>query len=677
MQVRSISLGRLILLITLVFLLVTIGVIYFTSSYIREQAIKELAEDDARKTSELIFQSLYSAMRKGWDKEEIGEIIDRLNRAQPDVRIRVLRGEPVIEQYGEIEGEKAIREGDPVLRKALFQGRESLVRWNEDHLRYVYPVEVKEECLGCHDAASVGDINGVVDVIYPITKIKVSLDFIMNMVVVYLTVVMVLMVIALQSSLRSLLVRPISRVTGVTQNLISHLDLSQRVSSGTFITEIRSLVGYFNKLLSTMQSYSRRLEELGTKDPLTGLYNRRKFEEFIQHEVERSYRYNEPFSLLMLDLDNFKHVNDTFGHPIGDLVLKQFAKLLRGQLRRTDVCARFGGDEFGILLAETPGAQAAEVAEKLRATVADTPFDLPVGEIRTTVSIGRITFPETVPQKDKLSGAMDVAMYKAKRSGKNRVMSLDSGEHDAATEVFNTGQSVRRALDEDRIEAYLQPIRDVATGEDFGYEVLARIVDGDGVVNAADFMRCAEELGLAEEIDIRVFERGLAALQDEALAGRTLFFNLASATFCNIERMRNIPARLAHLGIAPQQVVFEITEREALPHISELSALINELREQGIAFALDDFGSGFSSFMYLKFLAVDFIKIEGAFVRHMVHDGRDRIMVEHIRSLAQRFGIRTVAEHVEDEEVDAVLRELGVEYGQGFHYGVPKPFRQD
>lgn len=667
---NSISLSRLVTLVTAAFFLITLVLIFVVSTYVREKAISDLARDDARKTSELVFQSLYSAMRKGWSKAEITEIIRRLNTAEPDLRVRVFRGEPVIRQFGEIPGESAQRAADPAIATALKQGKDQLLMLASGDLRYIYPVPVRDECRHCHNAA-VGDINGVIDIMYPVKNLKVSLDFIINMVIGYFAAVMLLLALSLHSTLRALIVAPVRGMTGVIQSVIANLDLSQRIASPSWITEIRNLIVYFNSLLSTMQRYSSTLEQLSTHDPLTGLYNRRKFDELVGLEVDRCYRSRNPFSLLMVDMDNFKHINDTFGHPVGDLVIKKFARLLNKPLRRTDMIARFGGDEFGILLPETSQEEALEVAEMLRHGIATTEIAMPIGRIKVTASIGLITFPETVADRDKLESAMDVALYKAKKRGRNCVVSIDDNEFAASAAVFARGQAVRKALDEDRIEAHLQPIVAVDTGKIAAYEVLARIRDGDALIIAADFIEQAEELGMAERVDERVFELALATKLELGLHGIPFFFNLSSKTFCNLERMRATPGRLATLGIAATDVVFEITEREALPHISELATLIDELRGQGIRFALDDFGSGFSSFLYLKYLPVDFVKIEGDFVRHAPHDPRDRIMLEHIHAIAHRFGMQTIAEYVEDEAIHRMLAEIGVTYGQGYHYGRP------
>lgn len=666
----SISLDWLVVVITVIFLILTVVLIYITSTYIKQRAISDLARDDARQTSELVFQSLYTAMRKGWTKDEILEIVDRLNKVEPEMHIQVFRGEPVIRQYGDIDGEQALREADPLVMRALQSGEEVLTILDNDSVRFIYPVKVRQECLQCH-AAQPGEINGVIDVSYPIRNLKVSLDFIINMVVIYFSAIMLLLAISLHSTLRGLIVKPIRSITNVINTMIFQLDLSQRIGSASRITEIRNLIVYFNKLLSTMQNYSSKLEQMSTYDPLTGLYNRRKFNEFVDHEVDRYYRHQNPFSVLMIDMDNFKHINDTFGHPIGDLVIKKFSKLITRELRRTDIIARLGGDEFGVLLPETEHAKALDVAEKLCARIAEQEIRMPVGRLKITASIGLITFPDTVNQRERIDGAIDIAMYKAKKLGRNRVTTIDSNEIDANSEVFASGQLVRKAMEEDRIEAHLQPIVDVGTGKIFAYEVLARIREGNAVVSAVDFIHHAEELGMAERLDERIFDKAMALRQQKGIEDTPFFINLSSMSFANRDRMRAFPQRLARLGVPTSQVVFEITEREALPHFSELTTLINELREEGIRFALDDFGSGFSSFMYLKYLEVDFVKIEGDFVRHAPNDARDRIMVEHIHTMADKFGIQTIAEYVEDETIHQMLGELGVHFGQGYYYGKP------
>jgi diguanylate cyclase (GGDEF)-like protein len=375
----------------------------------------------------------------------------------------------------------------------------------------------------------------------------------------------------------------------------------------------------------------------------------------------------------MVDLDDFKYINDTFGHPIGDMVLKEIAMLLEVELRRVDVLARLGGDEFAIILPETEVARGLQVANKLHQALAEKMFELPVGKIKITASFSMVSFPEDGRSEDQIYAAMDVVLYKAKAQGKNQVMTSESGGDRSMMIIFKQGDFLRNALREERIEAFLQPIANVRTGEVMAYEVLGRIRDGEMAVPAMEFVEVAEELGMAHELDREVFRKGLAhqAAIAKTHPGAKLFFNLFPSSFMDIEWIRGIPELVRAAGVPCESIVLEITEREALPNLTQVATVIEELRAASISVALDDFGSGFSSFMYLKYLAIDYVKIEGSFIRQIATDPRDRIMVEHINDMAHQFGLKTVAEFVEDEATAKILAEIGVDYAQGHYYGLP------
>ena len=672
-RIKGMPLLRFILLISAGYLLISLLFIFLISSGVRQQAIEDLSREDARQTAELVFQSLYSVMRDGWNKQEIMETIRQLNKAAPNMQIAAYRGEPVIREFGDIPGEAAIREADPLILKALQSGEEVLDIRRESTIRFIYPVIVKPECLRCHEEARIGDINGAIDIIYPIENLKVSLSLIINIMLGYFMIVMAILFIGLFFKLRAFVVKPIIALAAVMGEITHNADLSKRVGHGGWIREVHHLTDYFNRMLGKLQDFQFRLEELSARDPLTNLYNRRKFEQFLEYEVERATRHDRSFCLIMVDLDNFKHINDTYGHPVGDMALQKLALLLEKQTRKTDVLARLGGDEFALILPETPPERGLSFAEKLRHILTDSALELPDCRIHMSGSFGVVSYPRNGDGVENLNIAMDVAMYKAKRSGKNCVATLADDERGAEMEVFRKGEFLRLALEEERVEAFLQPIVET-DGPHYGYEVLARIRDGDRFVAAADFIHAAEELGLTIDLDTRVFRCGLDYLEHHPGQNTKLFFNLASRTLANEETIRNMVALVRERRLPFARIVFEITEREALPRISELSHLIDELHELGIEFALDDFGSGFSSFLYLKYLSVDYVKIEGSFIRQIAVDERDRIMVKHIASIANQFGIKTIAEMVEDEETSNLLRGYGIAYAQGYFYGHPQPF---
>ncbi|OGS92446.1 MAG: hypothetical protein A2Z95_08340 [Gallionellales bacterium GWA2_60_18] len=696
------TLGKLLILLSILSMAMAFVLIFVVAGVVRDRAIHDLARDDAKQTSNLVFQTLYSAMRKGWSKQEINETIERLNSVLPGTTIKVYRGEIVAKQFGEMEGESALIENDEALNQSMFAGEEvqlfggpgkaqaplakdtaialamntgqdALLFPDKATIRYLYPVLAKEECLICHTLSRVGAVHGVIDITFPISNLKVSFSSVINTVVAYTLLVIGLVFIVLYFQLRYLVVVPVANLLGVMRNVTQDMDFSHRVSSSTRLQELKRLAEYFNHLLKTIQEYNTRLEELSIRDPLTGLYNRRKFQEFMQYEIIRATRHQRGFSVIMIDLDNFKYINDTFGHPIGDMVLKELTAMLLVGLRKGDVLARMGGDEFAIILPETEAASGLLVARKLHQSLIDREFELPVGKVRCTASFSMVGFPEDGRTEEQIYSAMDVVLYKAKTRGKNQVMVAESEEDRSMMSIFKQGDFLRNAIREDRIEAFLQPIIDMKTNEVAAFEVLVRIRDGEVIIPAGEFIEVAEELGMAKELDREVFRKGLmhyAAISAKHPQAK-MFFNLFPRSFSDIEWVRGIPGMIRSAGVPCEKIVLEITEREALPNLTQVRTVIEELRTSNLSVALDDFGSGFSSFIYLKYLEIDYVKIEGSFVRQIVADERDRIMVEHINSMAHRFGLKTVAEFVEDEMTAKMLAEIGVDYAQGYYYGRP------
>jgi diguanylate cyclase (GGDEF)-like protein len=671
--IKQISLGRMLLILSILAVIFATALIFGLSGVMRDRAVHELARDDARQTSQLVFQSLYSTMRRGWNKQEINDTIARLNSSFPELKIKVFRGDIVAQQFGAMQGELDVINADAALGQALKSGQDGLLFPNKDSIRYLYPVVAKQECLVCHTQSHVGAVHGVIDIIYPISKLKVSFSTVLNSLLGYTLLIIVFVFLALYLKLRYLVVLPIANLVNVMRQVTEDMDLTLRVPGNTRLSELQSLAGYFNRLLKTVHEYNAKLAELSIRDPLTGLYNRRKFEDFMRHEILRSQRCQRSFSVITVDLDNFKYINDTYGHPIGDLVLKELSAMLGDGLRKCDLLARLGGDEFAIILPETAAENGFFVANKLHMALTDKSFELPVGNIRCTASFSMVNFPDDGRSAEEIYSAMDVALYRAKTQGKNQVMTADSTEDRSMMTIFKQGDFLRSALREDRIEAFLQPIVDVQNLDVIAFEVLVRIRDGEVIVPAGEFIEVAEELGMAKELDREVFRKGLAhyAKVSAAHPKARFFFNLFPRSFNDLAWVQGIPELARTAGVPCEKLVLEITEREALPNLAQVRVVLEDLRASKIAVALDDFGSGFSSFLYLKYLSIDYVKIEGSFVRNMVADERDRIIVEQINEMAHRFGLKTVAEFVEDEATAAMLAEIGVDYAQGYYFGRP------
>jgi diguanylate cyclase (GGDEF)-like protein/PAS domain S-box-containing protein len=407
-----------------------------------------------------------------------------------------------------------------------------------------------------------------------------------------------------------------------------------------------------------------QLRHQADHDSLTGLFNRRRFEQEVSSQLEYAQRYARPGALLLMDLDTFKFVNDSYGHPIGDKVLSDVGASLSATVRGTDVVARIGGDEFVVLLREATELEAIAVAKKLIAAIR--------ARSKPTIgaSVGIAPFDgagEKTP--DELLVAADIALYEAKEMGGGTTVLYTGQSSQALTWV----ERIRSALDEDRLVVYSQPIVDVETGEVAREELLVRMVDPYGdKIPPASFLPAAERFRLIHEIDLLVLTKAIELVK----GGTSVAVNVSVRTLTDPRYLIALEATLAD-GSDPSRFNFEITETAAVANMSDAQEFARRIRELGCSLSLDDFGTGFSSFTYLKHIPAQYLKIDIEFIRELEKNPADQQLVQAIVSIARGLGQKTVAEGVEDEETLATVRKLGVDYAQGFHLGRPEPTKPD
>ncbi|MDD2668754.1 MULTISPECIES: bifunctional diguanylate cyclase/phosphodiesterase [Zoogloea] len=446
---------------------------------------------------------------------------------------------------------------------------------------------------------------------------------------------------------------------------------------------IHSILAVMVMVVGSSKALSRTLSELeyySTHDPLTGLHNRRYFNEILGYEVGRSERHNHQFSILMLDLDDFKDVNDTYGHPCGDRVLQQVADRMRASMRNGDLATRIGGDEFAIILVETGVEGALVVAEKLRTELRQMTFE---GEedkyFHVTTSIGVVTYPSDARSISDLMAGVDLGLYRAKELGKDTIGTLESVKDrvNASRLTRDYAEKLRVSLREGRVVPYYQSIFDCRTGEPFAYETLARIIEPDGrTLSAGTFIDTIEKYGLGRDLDRTIIAQAMHAARARLDADKPpfrIFINLSAQEIQGRGILGYAEQLCTELGIPPNVIVFEILERDAIGDMTHMRKFLSDLRKKGFLFALDDFGSGYNSFHYLRELTFDYVKIDGAFVKNIVRSKVDRTLVHNLTRLCQELGILTIAEFVESEDILQALRGMGVDYAQGFHLGMPAP----
>ena len=436
-----------------------------------------------------------------------------------------------------------------------------------------------------------------------------------------------------------------------------------------FLPALASVVGSARAL----ESYAKEIEYYATRDALTGLYNQRMFWELLEYEVERAKRRKYEFALLMIDIDNFKVINDTYGHVFGDEFLREFARFLEETFRREDIVARYGGDEFAVILPYTSEDEALRTAKRLLERLESFAVPAPDGKpVRATVSIGVAVYPIHGRDAKELFKVADSTMYRIKAEGKNRV-SLPSVEdlESLRKEERERGIVVLEALDKGSVVPVFQPIVEVETERIHAYEVLMRIEKDGRLIPASEFVPTAERMGLIPKLDHILIDKALEKAVKNGFRGR-LFFNITPKALVFEDFIKDMLELVDKYKVDPDQVVFEITERETVRNIETLRKLAMSLKKEGFHFAVDDFGSGYSSFMYLKHLPVDYVKIEGEFIRSILESRMDRAFVVSVVALAKTLDIKTVAEFVESREVYDMVRSLGVDYAQGFYVGRPE-----
>lgn len=629
-------------------LIVTLVSAYFYSEYMKQNAIERLSEIDAKKTSKLVFESLYTAMKRGWTKDDLNEIIHRLNSIDKEMHISIYRSDLVAALYGEIPQDKIARETNKSVKKSM-QGREVL-QVQDDSIEYHYPVIAKNECLKCHVNAKKDDTLGVIEISYPIEDLKVSLSEMINFFILFIILFSFVIFIAIFIELDKFLIKPIKNFSSVIQNIINSHDMTKRVDVDDNIEEIDSIKDIFNSMLDS-------IEYQFYYDTLTGLENRRRLTEKLEKRVDAL--------LMIINIDSFQEINDLYGDETGDSVLRDFALLLQKIMPKSGMLYRLHSDEFAYLCHQSMNLEeynifASEISEK----ISQKSFKLSKnGDINISVTIG------SSYGSSMLLANADVALRLAKKSKKNYLLYNESMAMSKEYEKnFDWNKRLKYAIENDKIVPVFQPIVDVKTQKIIKYEALIRMVDKENLLIAPIFfLELAKKNKLYHQLTKIMIEKTFEKFKDSSYS---VSINISVEDILNRDIYNFIIEKLQKSKIG-ERIGFEILESEGIENFEKVIEFIDDVKKYGCTISIDDFGTGYSNFEYLMKLKVDFIKIDGSMIKNIDTDLNSQMITQTIVEFANRMNIKTVAEFVYSKNIFEKIAELKVDFAQGYYFGEP------
>lgn len=629
---------------------------YITASMLKKAAIIDMAKVDARKSSRLIFESLYSAMEKGINKDDLTRIITRINGVEPDMKVNAYRSEKVAALFGDVEADKELRHKDDAIMRAM-NGEDVLIVSDDNRIRYVYAVRVKPECKKCHINVKEGDVNGVIDISYPTTNIKVSLSAMLNYFILFFGLFFTLTYAIFYYGLTRYLVSPLSNFVDDIKNAIKRRNIKSKLSISSNIYELKNLEKSFNKMLSYMERSRRKELEQVYKDPITGLPNRlRLHEDLIGMKM--------PF-LAILNIDSFKEINDFYGVKVGDFILSELGSSIKSHRRYKEKLYRFAGDEYALLAeADDIGSNIEEYIEDMLTTLKNELFMYNDYEISVHLTAGIAMGGKSIMEN------ADMALKQAKKTRKNFIVFDPSMQVSKQYEHnIKWTKILKDALEDGRVLPHFQPILDIKTGKVTKFECLVRLIEEYGsVVPPFAFLNVAKKSKLYPQLTRAMIEQSFRAFE---LTNYEFAINISVDDIENTATRDFIYEKLAGYS-RPKLVVFEITESEGIENFSEVLEFIKQVKHLGAKIAIDDFGSGYSNFAYIMKLDVDYIKIDASIVRNIVVDKNSYIITKTIVDFCKQMGIETVAEYVYEKDVYDAVVELGVDFAQGYYVGEPR-----
>ena len=636
-------------------LVVTLIFAYLYGEYLKSESIIKLSKSDAKQTSKLVFESLYSAMEKGWNKDDLAKIVDRLNKVNKDLKINVYRSEVVVKDYGEIQKDKTARKSNLSVQTAL-KNKEVLNILENENIDYYYPIIAEETCLKCHTSANVGDTMGVINILYPVVDLKVSLNEMINFFIYFFITFTVVLFLILFLEFDKYLLKPIKNFVKNINSISKSHDITQRIELMDDVEEISSMQEVFNNMLDS-------IEFQFFNDNLTKLPNRRRLIEILEKRDNKV--------LMIINIDRFQELNDLYGHNEGDNILVEFAEFLKTQLIDDAILFKLHSDEYGILFSNEEDIEYFEKYITVLVTlISKEKFHVDNGKsnIFLNCTVG-IAHGSTL-----LLANSDIALKQAKKRKVNYLVYNQSMhvEHQYEQNLQWT-KKIKDAIKEDRIVSLFQPIVDCKTQKIVKYESLIRMVDEKGeYISPMYFLDLAKKNKLYHELTKIVIDKTFEAFIDSK---EKVSLNLSVDDILNPEIVELLKQKLTTTGIG-SRIVFEIIESEGIENFDNVMEFIIEIKKYGCQISIDDFGTGYSNFEYLMKLKVDYIKIDASMIKDIDTNNESEMITETIVDFAKKFGIKTIAEFVYSKSVFEKVHNLNVDYAQGYYFGKPAPLKK-
>jgi len=631
-------------------LVLTLGIAYIYGEYLKKESIKHLSQADAKQTSMLIFESLYSAMAKGWNKEELEQIVTRLNHVNKNLRINVYRSEIVVKDFDDFPKDANARKTHDDVKTSM-KGEEVLHILKNENIDYFYPIIAKKNCLKCHISAQEGNTLGVINITYPIIDLKVSLNTMINFFLYFIITFSILLFIILFMEFDKYLLKPIKNFVKVVNNISKSRDITERIELINELEEINSMQKVFNTMLDSIefQFYN---------DHLTKLQNRRKLIEYLDKK--------QHFILMILNIDKFQEINDLYGHEKGDMILQQLAHYIESKIEKDTILFKLNGDEFGLLFKQNYDLEYfTTYTALLLENISQKKFNIDhsISDVFINCTIGIAHGDHSL-----LTNA-DIALKSAKKRKTNFLIYDPSMqiEHEYEQNMKWT-KKIKDAIAMDRITPLFQPIVDCKTEQIVKYEALMRMIDENGKYIAPSFfLELAKKNKLYSTLTKIIINKTFDTFEK---LDYMVSINISVEDILNPEIITLIKERLSQSTIG-EKIVFEIIESEGIENFPHVVKFIDEVKKYGCKISIDDFGTGYSNFEYLMKLKVNYIKIDASMIKDIDINNDSKIITETIVDFAQKLNIKTIAEFVYSKSVFEEVQEIGVDYAQGYYFGKP------